>query len=101
MVVLKYFVLQIPALLICALAYFQVVTQLKKGAENAQKRIISVCFFLVWLVWLVLSMPFGVYELYQQLHGGGLIGTFNAYVLQGMMRNCGVINILHNHSRHR
>ncbi len=69
MVILKYFVLQIPVAVASSVLYARVGTTLMKGNTNSRKRNLTIAFFVLWVLWLVLSMPYAFYETYQTFRG--------------------------------
>ena len=66
LVVVKYFVLQIPVFLMTGAMYFRVILVLRGGAKNnARKRNLSIAFCILWLAWVLFSLPYAVYEAYK------------------------------------
>ncbi len=65
--VLKYFILQLPAVVLCAVLYFRVVLKLKTGVENSSKTILTITFIVLWIFWVLLSLPYAVFEILLRL----------------------------------
>ncbi len=66
-VTVKYTLLQLPSIILSAVFYFSAGCQLSKGFTNSRKKMITVTFLLLWLLWMVLSAPYAFNEIYMQL----------------------------------
>ncbi len=62
----KYFLLQIPVFVICAVLYVRMVLVLTTGSNtNSRKRNLSVAFCALWVTWVIFTTPYALYEIYE------------------------------------
>ena len=68
-VFVKYLVLQLPVLIISAVLYCLVTKQLLSGRGNTRKNRIVGLIIILWVTWVILTVPYSVYEMYQSTLG--------------------------------
>ena len=62
----KHFLLFMPCAVISGLFYLRVILTLKKGKLTRSKSRLSKCLCVLWLSWVLLSLPLTVFEIWHQ-----------------------------------
>ncbi len=61
---IKNVAIHVPVLLVTARLYYECAQVLRTQEKNTRRKLLIRAFFMLWLFWIVCSLPYAAYELY-------------------------------------
>ena len=58
----KYIVVQLPVAIIAGVLYIRAIVTLNATRFNKRKKVLTIAFVLLWASWILISLPYGVFE---------------------------------------